>query len=135
MCTFLIFSFITYIQFYSIDDYHVILTGPKQMVMLGSTAKLTCYVTTKQHQPSWLKVRKSGKVCWDVKPQNISLPNGNEYVGIHIQIRNISYADAVNYTCEAIWERPSYSMEYTYRLQAACKSMTFTNYLNTNTSV
>ena len=117
----------TYIKLYSIDDYHVILTGPQRKVMPGSTVELTCYVTTKQHQPSRLKVRKNGIVLWNLKLRNISLLNENVHVGIHFQIRNITFTNAGNYTCEAIWENPGYSMEDTYTLHVACKSRTFTN--------
>ena len=91
------------------------------MVIKGSTVKLLCTVTTTKHQPSWMNVRKSTGLGVPTKPQRIFLPNGEEHMGMVFWIRNVTYADASNYTCEATWENPYVFKKAIHMLNIACE--------------
>ena len=110
------------LQLFFEDEYGVIITGPQQKVIPGTEVVLTCFVTTKQHPPTWLQVRKTQLVVWNLKPENITLPGEGKHFGIHIPIMNVTSTDAGYYTCEAFWKNPGYAMDDTYTLQVACKS-------------
>ena len=97
------------------------ITGPSENVIKGSTVKLLCTVTTRKHQPSWMNVRKSTSSGGRTKPRRLYLPNGEEQMGMVFQIRNVTHADAGNYTCEATWKNPHEYGKAIYMLNVACE--------------
>ena len=112
-------------SFSFLDDYQVMLIGPSKKAKVGSTIELTCFTMTKQHHPVWFEVRNSRDSIWVTKPENISLPDGEWHMGVVFPIINVSDDDdAVDYTCEAIWENPSYTRTAVYTKEAACKYST-----------
>ena len=106
-----------------LDDYQIMFTGPSKNTKRGSSVELICIVMTKEHHPSWIKVRTSKKayVCCGLKPENISLPSGEWHMGKVIPIRNVSSDDAGNYTCEAVWVNPNYTKTAVYTMKVTCK--------------
>ena len=97
------------------------MTGPSKKARRGSTVELTCFVMTREHHPSQFIGRYGQDVRWIVKPENISLPNGEWHMGIIVRIRNVSTDDAGNYTCEAVWENSTYTRTAVYTIEVACK--------------
>ena len=108
-----------------LDDYQVFFIGPSNKAKIGSTIELTCFTMTEQHHPVWFEVSNSQDAEMKVRPENISLPSGEQHMGIVVPIRNVSSDDGGNYTCEAIWEKPNYTRTAAYTLEVACKYSNF----------
>ena len=69
-----------------------------------------------------------------VKPENISLPNGEQHMGMVIPIQIMSSDDGGDYTCEAVWENPSYTRTAAYTLEVACKYSNIYKHLHFTTN-
>ena len=56
----------------------------------------------------------------ETKPEKVTVDN-EEHIEMVFNVRNLTFDNAGNYTCEAVWEDPHFSRKDVYTLHVACE--------------